>query len=397
VSQPPRVVLRKGRARPLEGRHPWLFSGAIHRVDGQVQDGDEVLVVDSEGKPLARGLFNSKSQIQVRLYGWNPELPLDERFWGERLESALSTRRRIPGLDPGAPARLVFSEGDGLSGLTVDRYAGWLVVQVTSLALHRRLPLFLDLLEAAERPHGILLRTEKGIGEEEGLELRDQLLRGVAPEGPVVISEDPISFGADLRTGQKTGFYLDQRENRKRVAEWGSGRRVADVCCFTGGFGLHLAHTGARSVVGVDVSQPTLDLAAANARRNGLEDRFRWVKSDAFRWMEEEAKEGHRYDLVVLDPPRFARSRSGVAGALQGYARLNALALAILDPGGILVTCSCTGRVGRETFQQVLAGVSERTGRRLRLLESRGQPADHPIDPSCPETAYLKCLILEAE
>jgi 23S rRNA (cytosine1962-C5)-methyltransferase len=313
------------------------------------------------------------------------------------VERALGVRNRIPGLARPLPARLVFSEADGLSGLTVDRYDRWLVVQVTSLALHRRLPHLLDLLEEAERPEGILLRTEKGIGEEEGLEIRDHLLRGRAPEGPVLLPDGDLRFQADLRTGQKTGFYLDQRENRRRVATWGEGRRVADVCCYTGGFGLHLARAGAPSVVGVDVSASTLELARENARLNGVEDRVRWEKSDAFRWLEGEADAGRRYDLVVLDPPRFARSKRGVAGALRGYARLNEGALRILEPGGILVTCSCTGRVGRDEFLQVLAGVSERTGRRLRLLESRGQPPDHPVDPSCLETAYLKCLILEAE
>ena len=393
----PRVILRKGRARPLEGRHPWLFSGSIHRVEGSVSDGDEVLVVDAGGTPLARGLFNGRSQIRVRLYAWDPETSLDESFWSERVERALAVRDRIPGLARPLPARLVFSEADGLSGLTVDRYDRWLVVQVTSLALHRRLPHLLDLLEEAERPEGILLRTEKGIGEEEGLEIRDHLLRGKAPEGPVLLPDGDLRFQADLRTGQKTGFYLDQRENRRRVAAWGEGRRVADVCCYTGGFGLHLARAGARSVVGVDVSASTLELARENARLNEVEDRVSWAKSDAFRWLEGEAEAGRRYDLVVLDPPRFARSKRGVAGALRGYARLNEGALRILEPGGILVTCSCTGRVSRDEFLQVLAGVSERTGRRLRLLESRGQPPDHPVDPSCPETAYLKCLILEAE
>lgn len=393
----PRVILRKGRARPLEGRHPWLFSGAIHRVEGSVSDGDEVAVIAADGTPLARGLFNGRSQIRVRVYAWNPEVPLDVSFWSTRIGHGLAARKRIPGLGRHLPARLIFSEADGLSGLTVDRYDRWLVVQVTSLALHRRLALILDLLEEAERPQGILLRTEKGIGEEEGLEIRDQVLRGEPPEGPVLLPDGDLRFQADLRAGQKTGFYLDQRENRRRVAAWGEGRRVADVCCYTGGFGLHLARAGARSVVGVDVSTSTLELARENARINGVEDRVRWEKADAFRWLDGEAKAGRSYDLIVLDPPRFARSRRGVAGALRGYARLNEGALRILEPGGILVTCSCTGRVSRDQFLQVLAGVAERTGRRLRLLEVRGQPPDHPVDPSCPETAYLKCLILEAE
>jgi 23S rRNA (cytosine1962-C5)-methyltransferase len=369
----------------------------VARVEGAVSDGDEVLVVDGKDRPVARGLFNGRSQIRVRLYAWDPQRPLDEEFWRERIHRARSVRDRIPGLLPHLPRRLVFSEADGLSGLVVDRFDRWLVVQVTSLALHRRLPLLLDLLEEAETPEGILLRTEKGIGREEGLEIQDGLLRGREPGGPVLLPEGELHFRADLRTGQKTGFYLDQRENRRRVAAWGAGRRVADVCCYTGGFAVHLAWGGAAEVVGVDVSAAALELARDNAELNGVDGRTRWIRSDAFRWLEEEAEAGRRYDLVVLDPPRFARSRRGVAGALRGYARLNEAAVRILGPGGVLVTCSCTGRVGLDAFLGVLARASERTGRRTRVLEVRGQPPDHPVDPTCPETAYLKCVILEVE
>jgi 23S rRNA (cytosine1962-C5)-methyltransferase len=393
----PQVTLRPGRDFTVTARHPWLFSGAVHEVTGSPADGDEVLLASAEGTPLGRGLWNARSQIRVRVYTTDPHQPLDDAFWRERLARSVELRRRIPGLDDGAPARLVFSEAEGLSGLVVDRMGGWLVVQLTSLALHRRLEGILDWLEEELRPEGILLRTERGVLEEEGLELSDGLLRGREPEGPVPVADGSLSFLADLRTGQKTGFYLDQRWNRRAVAAWARDRRAADVCTYSGGFALHMARAGARSVVGVDVSAPALELAEAHARLNELEDRTRWVRSDAVKWLEGEAEAGNRYDLVVLDPPRFARSRRGVAGALKGYARLNEAALNVLEPGGLLATFSCSGRVSRDAFSQVLGEVAGRTSRRLRILESLGQPADHPVDPNTPETAYLKGFIVEVE
>jgi len=393
----PRVILAPGREHTTEARHPWLFSGAVDRVEGSPADGDEVVLADSEGRAVGRGLWNSRSQIRVRVYTTDPEAALNEAFWRGRLSRALQVRRQIPDLTPSDPVRLVFSEADGLSGLVVDRMGGWLVVQLTSLALHRRLDILLDALEEEFRPEGIMLRTEKGILEEEGLELTDGILRGKEPEGPVPLVDGPLRMLADLRTGQKTGFYLDQRWNRRAVAKWAEGRRAADVCTYSGGFALHLARAGAASVVGVDVSASALDLAAEHAKLNDMEDRLRWVRSDAAKWLESEVAEGRSYDLIVLDPPRFARSRRGVPGALRGYGRLNEAAVRILEPGGILATFSCSGRVTREAFAGVLAEVAGRTGRRLRILESLGQPADHPVDPNTPETAYLKGFILQVE
>jgi len=394
----PIVHLRRGPDQAVAGRHPWVFAGAIARIEGDPpKDGGEVLLADARGVPLARGLWNGNSQIRVRVYGWDPARPLDEAFFRERLDLALAARGRLPGFSDEIPSRLVFSEADGLSGLTVDRFGDWLVVQFTSLALYTRESFLLDHLEARLRPAGIMLRTEKGIGEAEALELRDGCVRGQLPEEPVVLQEGDLRFLADLREGQKTGFYLDQRDNRRAAARYAQGRRTADVCCYSGGFALHLAHAGATSVTGVDASAAALALAERNAAENHLADRTTWVRSDALTWLRSEADREARYGLIVLDPPRFARSRRGVESALQGYRRLNAAAVQLLEPGGILVTCSCSGRVSRDAFEGVFAQVSVESGRRLRLLENRGQPGDHPVHPACPETAYLKCLIFEVE
>ena len=388
----------QGRERPLLGGHPWVFSGAIAGVRGDPADGDEVDVFAADGSFVGRGLYNSKSQIRVRLYTWDAAQRIDEAFFAERIDRAVALRHTLGLMDPAGGCRLVFSEGDGLSGLVVDRYRDILSVQLTSLALAGRREILLDLLEARLRPAGVLLRTEKGVLDEEGLEARDGILRGAAPEQPMPVVENGLTFLVDLRTGQKTGYFLDQRENRKAVAALAAGRRVADLFCYSGGFTLPCVRAGAASVVGVDVSASALALAAENARANGLDDaRVRFEASDGFRWLERSAEAGERYGMIVLDPPRFARSTRGIASALKGYRGLNELAVRCLEPGGILVTCSCTGRVTREQFEAVLGEVAVRTGRRIRILESRGQAADHPISPTCPETAYLKCVICAVE
>ena len=388
----PRVTLGRGREGPFLGGHPWVFSGAIATVDGQPDDGGEVEVVADDGRFVGRGLFNGRSQIRVRLYT-SESVSLDDEFFAARIEAAVRLRYGVLGLgDPEGACRLVFSEGDGLSGLTVDRYGAYLAVQFTSLALAARRDSILDALQDAVSPEGIVLRTEKGILAEEGLELRDGPLRGTLPEEPLEIREGSLHFSVDLRTGQKTGFYLDQRENRRRAVLYAGARTVADVCCYTGGFSMALASEGAR-VVGVDTSESALVLARHNAQRNGLSDRASFVRADAFRWLESEADAGRRYGMVILDPPRFARSRKGVRQALKAYERLNTLALACLEPQGVLVTCSCSGRVPATDFVGAVGRAAVNARRTVRLLERHGQAPDHPVSATCLESAYLKCLI----
>jgi 23S rRNA (cytosine1962-C5)-methyltransferase len=352
-----------------------------------------VEVVTSRGDFVARGLFNGRSQIRVRLYAWQPQ-ELTDAFFAARITEAVRLRHELLGLGAAEGAtRLVFSEGDGLSGLIVDRYGAYLAVQFTSLALAQRQEAILDTLEAAVAPQGIVLRTEKGILDEEGLQLRDGPLRGTLPEEPTEIRNGGLSFKVDLRTGQKTGFYLDQRENRLRAAHYASGRTVADVCCYTGGFAVTLASAGAAHVMGVDGSESALALARENAQANGVTDVTDFQRADAFKWLEAQGAEGRRYGMIVLDPPRFARTRKGVRQALQAYERLNGLALACLERDGILLTCSCSGRVTADEFSGAVGRAAARAGRAVQILESRGQAPDHPVSATCLESAYLKCLI----
>jgi 23S rRNA (cytosine1962-C5)-methyltransferase len=387
-----RVVLQPKRARPFYGRHPWVYAGAVARVEGEPADGDVVDLVTHEGTFVARGLYNGRSKIRVRLYSWDAASSLDRAFFRDRLDAAVRLRNLLGLNTPGRACRLVFSEGDGLSGLTVDRYDRWLVVQFTSLGLAQRRDLLAELLAELVQPAGIYLRTERGVGQLEGLDLHDGRLWGETPVGPIRIDEDGLGFLVNLAEGQKTGFYLDQSDNRRTVARLAAGRRVLDAFCYSGGFGLHAARAGAREVLGVDQSEPALTLARENARLNGL-DNLTFVHADVFDHLGALAAAGERFGLLVLDPPKFARSRSAIDEAMRGYRRLQTLALRLLEPDGFLVTCCCSGLITVAMLEDLLAQLAAEEKRDVQLLDRRGPSPDHPVSVSCLESHYLKCLI----
>jgi 23S rRNA (cytosine1962-C5)-methyltransferase len=388
------VVLKPKRARPFFGRHPWVLDSAVLRVDGNPADGDVVDLATHDGTFVARGLWNSASKLRVRLYAFDAATKLDAALWRSRIESAAALRRWL-GLDDRAGAcRLVNSEGDDLSGLIVDRYGEWLSVQVTALAMANRLDTICDALEAVVAPRGILLRgAERGLSKLEGLHLPDRLIRGAAPAGPVFVTENGLKFGIDLAEGQKTGFYLDQRDNRQAAARYARGRRVLDMFCYSGGFSLACAvQGGAASALAVDSSAKATALAKANADLNGVAN-VAVETADAFEKLDALASAGERFGMVILDPPKFARSRASLDEAMRAYHRINRLAVGLLEPGGILVTNSCSGAVARDDFLMMLSGVAQRSGRAIQLLEMRGAGADHPVSASCLDGEYLKCVI----
>lgn len=387
------VILKPRKVRPFYARHPWVLDSAIDRIDGQPADGDVVDLLSDKGKFVARGIFNSRSRIRVRLYTWDHSEELDDAFWRRRLESALAFRSQLGLDDRRGAARLVFSEGDGLSGLVVDRYGDYLAIQATALAMAVRLPQIVPMLVELVQPKGIMLRTERGMTKAEGIELRDGPYWGQMPDGPLVIVDQGLQYEIDLAEGQKTGFYVDQRENRVVAASYMGGRRVLDMFCYSGGFSMAAsAHGHARDVLGVDTSQRAVDLATANAARNGLEN-VRFQSGDGFKTMEALIEAGERFGGVVLDPPKFTRNRQSADEALRAYHWLNRLGVGLVEPGGILVTCSCSGSVTREDFLYMLVGVAQHTGRNIQILEQRGAAPDHPVSACCLESEYLKCFI----
>jgi 23S rRNA (cytosine1962-C5)-methyltransferase len=388
------VVLKPKRARPFFGRHPWVLDSAVGKVEGSPADGDVVDLATHDGHFVARGLWNSRSRIRVRLYAFDAATKLDDAFWHGRLTAAIALRRHLGLDDPAGAARLVNSEGDDLSGLIVDRYGDYLAVQVTALAIATRLETICDALTTALAPKGILLRgAERGLAKLEGLAMPDRVIRGTAPTGPIFVQEHGLKFGVDLAEGQKTGYYLDQRDNRQAAARHARGRRVLDMFCYSGGFAVACAVSGgARSVLAVDASDKAAALARANADLNGAAN-VAVEAMDAFEKLDSLAAAGERFGMIVLDPPKFARSRATVDDALRAYHRINRVAVGLLEPGGILVTCSCSGSVTRDDFHQMLSGVAQRSGRSIQILESRGAAADHPVNASCLEGEYLTCVI----
>jgi 23S rRNA (cytosine1962-C5)-methyltransferase len=390
----PSVALKQKRALPFFNQHPWVFTGAVLSVKGDPAPGDEVVVRADHGNFVARGLFNSNSNIRVRLYSWDENVALDRAFWDERIKTAVALRSDFIQNESTTAFRLINSEADGLSGLTVDRYDDWLLVQLTSLALAERKEILFDLLEEHCSPKGIWLRTEKGIRDLEGLAISDGLVRGEEPPRPLSITENGLTFLVDVAEGQKTGYFLDQRDNRRAVARYTAGHKVLDLFSYSGSFGITAAATGgAESVTCVDSSKPALASAEQNAAANGVAEKVNVAASDCFKYLEAAREEGAVFDTVILDPPKMTRSASGAKSALRGYHSLNDLAVSVLRPGGILVTCCCSGHISRDEFVRMLSGVATGSGRRIQIIESRGHAADHPVSPNCPENAYLKCLI----
>ncbi len=387
------VRLKPRKARPFYGRHPWVLRSAVAEVSPKICSGDTVDLVNDAGQFVARGIYNADSRIAVRLYSWQAERLLDESFWRNRLESAIALRRTLGYMEGSDSAcRIVFSEADGLSGLIVDRYGPYLVVQINSLGMARRIDSLLDLLEELLQPSGIVVRTDSAMVMSEKIEL-PPIVRGAPPEQPTTIREHDIIYQVDLRQGQKTGFYLDQRENRRAAAELMQGRRVLDLFCYSGSFGLNaLIHGQAAEVLGVDSSARALEWACQNATLNKVE-RIVFEQANVFDVLDRLKQRGERFGAVILDPPRFSRSRKTINEAVRAYHRINRVALDLLEADGILVTCSCSGSIGPEDFALMLAGVAEKAGRSVQMLQRRGASPDHPVRTSCLENEYLKCIV----
>lgn len=402
IEPAPRVILKPRKARPFFGRHPWVFESAIAKVEtadgAALPPGAAVELWSAKQEFIGHGLWNENSTIRVRLYSWTQSQPVTDEFLVQQIRQAIELRRQCFDLAAsGLGCRLVFSEGDGLSGLTVDFYAGYLLVQFTSLALFLRKDVIVgalkNQLDAVGGCKGIWLRTEKGMREAEGLEAADGQISGEAPPRPLFIEEHGIQYGVDVQEGQKTGCYLDQRDNRHSASRYIRGKTL-DAFCFSGGFGITAAVKNRKcSVLGIDSSESALTLAAANAELNGVADRCEYRRGDVRAELESLASAGELFDSVILDPPKMARSRGGLNRALKGYRRLNHAGINILKPGGIFVTCSCSGLVTPLDFRDAIADVARESGRTIQVLEQHGQPADHPISATCPESEYLKMLI----
>jgi 23S rRNA (cytosine1962-C5)-methyltransferase len=391
-----RLLLKPGREKPVLNRHPWLFSGAITAVQGQPEPGDLVHVVDGHGRVLATAICNPQSQIHGRILSWEVNEPIDDAFWKHRLQRALQMRQSLA-LEPATNAyRLIFAEADGLPGLIVDKYGRYLVMQCLTLGIERRKQRLVEWLAEVARPSGILERSDAEARQKEGLPPATGLLWGDMPPSDLLILENGLKFNINLQSGHKTGFYLDQRENRALVCQprFVAGKRVLNVFAYTGGFGIYAAANGATTVTHIDSSIDALEQAEKNVALNGWErPSDEYIAGDAFEILRHYRDTGQTFDVVILDPPKFAHNQRDVERACRGYKDLNWLALRLLNPGGLLATFSCSGLVSADLFQKVLFGAAVDAHRDVQILHHLSQSPDHPILLTYPESAYLKGLL----
>ncbi|MBM3258828.1 MAG: class I SAM-dependent rRNA methyltransferase [Candidatus Sericytochromatia bacterium] len=387
MTERPSVVLtRKGEERLRQG-HPWVFGADVAHADQDVAGWVDVL--DRRGRPLGVASYNPATGLCLRMHGASKDAA-GPAWIRRRLHEALQLRQAWL---PGAEAwRLVHGEADGLPAIVVDRYGPWLVVQSMSWGSDQLLPELVAALGELLQPQGILERSEGFARKLEGLEPRTGVLAGSAPEGAVRITEGDVAYHVDLEGGQKTGFFLDQRPNRARLATFAPGRNILNAFCYSGGFSLPAAKAGARHVTGIDIAADALALARRNACENGVEETCTWVEDNAFDHLRLMQKRGDKYDIVVLDPPAFTKNKASIPGAIRGYKEINLRGIAMVQPGGMLVTSSCSHHMDTETFLEVVAAAAVDAGRRIRVLDVTGPGPDHPSLPGAPESRYLKCV-----
>lgn len=388
----PRGRVRLSRTRGVEELgHLWIYAGYVEEVSGELVSGDVVDVMAPNGRFYARGLYNPASKIRVRILTFDDE-PITEQFWRGRLAQAVRLRQRVVA-DTNA-YRLIYGEADRLPGLVVDRYDDVLVMQTLSSGMDRRKDLLADLLCHESGATRVYLRNDAKSRTLEGLPVERGFLRGGGAT-TVGIQEGPARFFVDIERGQKTGWFCDQRENRLVTARFAAGAEVLEVFAHTGGFGIHAALAGAKLVEGLDVSEEALALARNHAVLNKVADRCVYRSADAFKEMRKLERAGHRYDLVLLDPPAFARSKKAVPRALAGYKDVNLLGMRLTKPEGFLVTSSCSHHVTEQELWTGIRLAARDAKRQVRLLEQRGQARDHPILATMPETRYLKYFLLQ--
>ena len=383
-----RVVLHKGRARPLWFGHPWVYANAVARVEGEPAPGDVVALADHDGRLIGRGFYNPRSQIPVRLTT-RAEEAVDAAFLRARIARARAARQRLglPSADTNA-YRLVNSEGDDLPGLVVDVYGDAAVAQITTLGIAQRKEEIFDALEAELGVRTIFEIAPASYAELEGFAGGSRVARG-ASRSALPVVENGIKLEVEPLSGQKTGMFIDQRETRARVGGLARGARVLDCYAYAGGFALAAARGGAAAVTAVDSSARAVARVEAHAAANGVT--IEAVEADAFRFLETATPRA--FDLVIIDPPKFARARKDLEAARKGYERLNSLALQATAPGGILVTCSCSQNVDAETFERIVAAGAKQAGREVRIFERRGPASCHQLPPAFPEGQYLKVLL----
>ena len=386
-----RLFLAKGREKSLLRRHPWVFSGAVQRVEGKALSGETIDILDSQGKWLARGAYSPESQIRARVWTFQQDEEINIDFFIRRLQQAQSWRDWVAQRDGLDGYRLIAGESDGLPGITIDRFQNFLVLQLLSAGAEYQRPALLSALQHCYPECSIYDRSDVAVRKKEGLPLAQGAVLGDLPPELLPITEHGMKLLVDIQQGHKTGFYLDQRDSRLAARNYSAGRRVLNCFSYTGAFAVSALMGGCAQVISVDTSQAALDIARQNVELNKLElNKAEFVRDDVFQLLRNYRAQGEKFDLIIMDPPKFVENKNQLASACRGYKDINMLALQLLNPGGILLSFSCSGLMPTDLFQKILADAAVDAGRDVQFIEQFRQAADHPVIATYPEGLYLK-------
>ncbi|RZK82633.1 MAG: class I SAM-dependent rRNA methyltransferase [Pedobacter sp.] len=388
------VVLKKGKEKAAILRHPWIFSGALDKIKGKPENGDVVAVWSADKEFLAYGYFNDQSRVALRLLEWNQQVSIDYSWYEHKIRTAIASRKHLLNEETNT-CRLIFSEADLLPGLIVDKYSDFLSMQILSAGIESNKETIIEILKKELSPKGIFDKSDAGARKHENLEPQQGLLWGAQPPEFVEVKENGIIYHINIADGQKSGFYCDQRDNRNILAAYTQGKNVLDCFCYSGGFTLNSLRNGAAHVSSVDSSALAIETLHHNLKLNGFtKESQSSFQSDVNKQLRAFKDEGKKFDVVVLDPPKYAPSRSALDRAARAYKDLNRLGMLLLESGGLLATYSCSGAVDLETFKQIIAWAALDAGKEVQIIKQFSQPEDHPIRMSFPEGEYLKGLLL---
>ena len=389
------VRLKKGKEKAVKQLHPWIFSGALESIKGKPENGEIVTVTDNQGEFLAYGFYNDQSRVAVRLLEWSQEAEINEEWWRRKIGKAIKAREALMRDENTNTYRLVFSEADYLPGLIVDRYADYLSLQILTSGIERNKSIILDELQQLLKPVGIFDRSDASARSHEGMEASSGgILRGTEPPEYVRVKENGVFYDVNISSGQKSGFYCDQRDNRRIVAEHASGKKILDCFSYSGGFSLSALKQKATEVTSVDSSAPALETLKRNIEINNFHGvSHRLIQSDVNKQLRVFRESGEKFDVIILDPPKYAPSRSAVNKASRAYKDLNRQAMLLLEEGGLLATFSCSGAIDINTFKQIIAWAALDAGKEVQFIYQFSQPEDHPVRSSFPEGEYLKGLL----
>jgi len=388
------IILKKGKEKAALQRHPWVFSGALEKIKGKPEDGDVVKVFAFDNEFLAYGYFNSNSRVAIRLLEWDETQLIDKNWYEKRLKQAIASRQFILSEETNA-CRLVFSEADFLPGLIVDKYAGFLSLQILSSGIEKVKNDIVEILRTELNPEGIFDKSDAIARGHEGLPIENGLLWGTNPPEFLEVKENGIAYNINIAEGQKSGFYCDQRDNRRILASYTEGKKVLDCFSYSGGFSLNSLAMGAKNITSVDSSALAVDTLTQNVELNNFDAaKVTAIQSDVNKQLRAFKESGERFDVIVLDPPKYAPSRSSLDRAARAYKDLNRLGMLLLEKGGLLATFSCSGAVDIETFKQIIAWAALDAGKEVQIIKQFCQPEDHPVRISFSEGEYLKGLLL---